>query len=231
MFSYNKNDDENNPIVTKSNVNFNMIFIINIALGIAVIIFSIVNIQISILTSFSLFNKLDKLILPFIIIGSLLIYYCYKKGIGDLKTHIKLFFWWLLVIIIIIGFNMYNIINPSTRYGKMDYATIENIKIPTIYKYTKCDGVFSTIYIRNTRSEDLVGSYLTVFYLEKIPKDYTNYYKDELIKLGYKKVKHNGNELYVQNNLNDSSFQYIYIGDLQISYGVCTSGYYEDILK
>ena len=62
-------------------------------------------------------------------------------------------------------------------------------------------------------------------------KDYTNYYKDELIKLGYKKVKHNGNELYVQNNLNDSSFQYIYIGDLQISYGVCTSGYYEDILK
>lgn len=133
--------------------------------------------------------------------------------------------------IIITVFNICNIINPSTKYGEMDYVTVENIEIPTLYKYTKYNDVFTTIYERNYNDGNIVSSYLIVFYKEKIPKEYINNYTNELIKLDYKKVIYDGNAFYVQNNPGDSSFQYIYIGELQIQYGVCTSGYYEDVLK
>lgn len=81
-------DEDSDPIaVEKSNVNFNMIFIINIVLGIAVIAFCVVSMQMNFLTNLFLLNNLPKLIVPFMFTGIFLIYYTYKRKIGDVKTY------------------------------------------------------------------------------------------------------------------------------------------------
>ena len=148
------------------------------------------------------------------------------------KTNVFTKFMLILVVIIIAVFSVITyFINSFTRYANVDYIEFNNEQIPTLYKYTQYDDVFITKKNSNLLIDGVRGSYVVIFYNNAIPMEYKNDYAEKLNDLGYEYIKYNGTEFYVKNIENNTKFIYIMLADLQIKYGICTSGCYEDILK
>lgn len=153
-------------------------------------------------------------------------------------------------ILIIIAFTIVIIISMegtdffSVRLAKKDYLEVEGFEIPTFYKYTKKgDNVLLIKYFENYQEENITVSLYTILFKNTLDGSDIIAYKKALLDLGYKRViirdnsKNNKSEknadyyIYVLNNEGDNSFQYVYIGNSQVKYGVCTSGYYEKVLE
>lgn len=137
----------------------------------------------------------------------------------------------IVIIVVIIISTIFYLINSLKRYSDVDYVEFGGMQIPTIYKYTNYEDVFLTRKIENLFDGNVSGSYVVIFYNSKIPNEYKDTYAEELKKLGYEKVIYNDAEFYVRNIENDTKFLYVMLSNLQIKYGICTSGRYEDILK
>ena len=136
----------------------------------------------------------------------------------------------LLLVAIFVGV-INAIIGSSSKYADVDYVKVDNVQIPTLYKYTRYNNVFTTRKISNLTQGNIRGSYVVIFYNNAIPETYKDTYIKELKKQGYKEVTYQDNELYVKNIENNTKFIYVIVSNLQVKYGVCTSGRYENILK
>ena len=120
---------------------------------------------------------------------------------------------------------------PSKYNGKENYYEIQGIQIPTLYLFTEFSDVFSVQEVKDVKDKNLKGEYVVVFYNQEIPENIKNNYRENLHEFSYRKILYNENELYVLNNGDNTSFSYIIIGKLQVKYGVCVSGPYEDVLQ
>lgn len=225
MDLYENNGIEYNPITNQRKNDSNVFFLINIIIGVIFIFFSVISMQASLLNVVVFFNMVR--ILPFAYIACF-IFFSFR---GEIKSKKKYFIWWLIIIVLLIAIDMFYLVNPSNKYGKVDYIEIENNQIPTLYKYTKYDDIFASIYQKDLSDSNIVVTFITIYYKSKIPDNYVEEYKEKLIELGYNCVEYQGEELYVKDNDRKSSFQYIFIGDLQVKYGICKSGYYKNVLK
>ena len=137
----------------------------------------------------------------------------------------------VVIIVAIIILSIFYLINSFKRYSDVDYVEFSGTQIPTIYKYTNHEDVFMTRKIENFSDGNVSGSYVVIFYNSQIPNEYKNTYAEELKKLGYEKIIYNDTEFYVRNIENNTKFVYVMLSNLQIKYGICTSGRYENILK
>ena len=149
---------------------------------------------------------------------------------GNKKKVPKVLLFICVIIIIIFG-SIILLISSLKSYADVDYVEINNVQIPTLYKYTQYDDVFITRKISNLVEGNFKGSYVVLFFNQAIPTEYKDIYINELDKLQYENVVYNGTEFYVKNIENNTNFIYIMISNLQIKYGICTSGRYENILK
>lgn len=132
----------------------------------------------------------------------------------------------------------------TVRLAKKDYLEVEGFEIPTFYKYTKKgDNAYFIKYFDNYQEDNITVSFYTILFKNTLDGSDIIAYKKALLDLGYKRVtirdnsKNNKSKknadyyIYVLNNEGDNSFQYVYIGNSQVKYGVCTSGYYEKVLE
>ena len=120
---------------------------------------------------------------------------------------------------------------PSKYKGNEEYYEIEGVQIPTLYKYTGNADVFMINEVNDLKEGNIKGSFITIFYNNKMPTEIINTYIDEIGKIGYEKINYEETDLYVKNVEDNTKFIYIFIDELQVKYGVCVSGKYEDILK
>lgn len=120
---------------------------------------------------------------------------------------------------------------PSKYNGNEAYYEIEGQIIPTLYSYTEHADVFMVNEHKDHSDKDMKVEYVVVFYNNPLTKDLTDSYVAELYKQEYKDIVYEDSLLYVLNSEDQTSFKYVYIGDTQVKYGVCTSGTYQKVLK
>lgn len=155
-----------------------------------------------------------------------------EEPIKNMVRINKNFIFYMLVFFLFIITFMQFIKPVLPKYtGKEKYYEIRGLKIPTLYQFTEFSDVFMVIEEKNVEENNKKGDYVVVFYKYEIPENIKNNYRENLYEFSYRPVLYNGNELYVLNSDDNLSFSYVMIGKLQIKYGVCISGPYEDVLQ
>lgn len=120
---------------------------------------------------------------------------------------------------------------PSKYKGTEAYYEIANQNIPTLYAYTEHADVFMVKEHKDHSNKDMKVEYVVIFYNTPLTEEITDTYVTELYKQGYTDTVYEDTLLYVLNSEDNTSFKYVYIGDTQIKYGVCTSGTYQQVFK
>ena len=131
-----------------------------------------------------------------------------------IKNGIKLMLWWGLIIGALFILTIYHIFFPSSSLGLRDELEINEIKIPTLYKYTKHDDVFFSVSLQNIPEEDKMD-FIIVSYKDRIPLEKINMYKDALESLGYSAELIEGTETYFYEVPDKSSYICIIINGAQ----------------
>ena len=130
----------------------------------------------------------------------------------------------------IIGWEIVRTMPSKYRGNELSYE-IEGQTIPTLYAYTKHTDVFMIKEHKDHSDKNMKVEYVVIFYKTPLTKELTDTYVAELYKQGYKDVVHEGTLLYVLNSEDETSFKYVYIGNTQVKYGVCSSGTYQKVFK
>lgn len=233
--NYNNINDE--PVKESKSSKFG--FIIHVVIGIFILISYVFAMSADWFNAFYMFEKIETIkriyivgIIAYIVIsimsqnGS---EFNTKKFWIVIKNGIKLMLWWGLIIGALFILTIYHIFFPSSSLGLRDELEINEIKIPTLYKYTKHDDVFFSVSLQNIPEEDKMD-FIIVSYKDKIPLEKINMYKDALEALGYSAELIEGTETYFYEVPDKSSYICIIINGAQISYGVVTDKEYQIIL-
>ena len=130
----------------------------------------------------------------------------------------------------IIGWQI-KITMPSKYKGNESFYEIAGQSIPTLFAYTEHEDVFTIKEHKDHSNKDMKVEYVVIFYNTPLTKELTDSYVSELYKNGYEDIVYEDTLLYVLNSEDGTSFKYIYIGNTQVKYGVCTSGTYQKVFK
>ena len=141
-----------------------------------------------------------------------------------------LFFGLCLLFFIILGLQIMQS-QPSKYTGKEEYYIVEGMQIPTLYKFTGHGNAYMAKEINDLVEGNIKGSFISIYYNEEIPEEKVNTFIEEIQKIGFQKIFYDGSEMYVKNSEDKTKFAYIFMNEIQVKYGVCVSGKYEDILK
>lgn len=210
-------------------------FVIHVEIGILLLISYVFAMNTDWFNAFYMFEKIEIIkriyivgIVAYIVIGIMS-----QRGTSlwpVIKNIIKLMIWWGLIIGALFVLTIYHMFFPAKSYGLKDELEINQIEIPTLYKYTKYDDVFFAVSLQNVPEEDKMD-FIVVSYKDRIPLKEINVYKDALESLGYKCEFIEETETYFYEIPEKSSYICIIIRGAQISYGVITDVEYQRILN
>lgn len=238
---------EDDPIEEKSETK--IFEYLSIAIKIILVLFFITFTNLKLLAS----DAFTKKIVPITLNAIIICFFLYIINVEKLKNNKKInvkkvadkaciLIFIALTIVLLIWMNDVDFL--TVRLAKKDYLEVEGFEIPTFYKYIKKgDNVLLIKYFDKYQEENITASFFAIHFKYALVSSDIITYKKALLDLGYKRVtirdnsKNNKSKknadyyIYVLNNEGDNSFQYVYIGDYQVKYGVCTSGYYEKVLE
>lgn len=236
-YNYNRNDERlNNEPINEVPKN-KMWFAIHIVIGLILILVYVGMMNTDWINSFLVFEKLD--VIKKIYFVGVILYIIFaimsqkedelhsKKFKDIIVNGIKLMVWWAIVIGALTLLSLYYIFVPAKGYGLEEEITINNITIPTLYKYSKDEEVFAATSFQSL-PEDERSNFVTVAYKNPIPKVDMDVYISALENYyGYEMHTIQGTTTYMLDIPEKRSYACVIINNASLSYGVLTYEEYQ----